>query len=338
MTAKSILLCSLTAALVAAPAAAVPTSLPAAAQYVTIGDPGNPNDQDYGNGTGFGAVATTYAIGTYEVTINQYTAFLNAVAATDTYNLYHPSMASDLNSAGIARANSPGSYAYSVIGSGARPVTYVSFYDAMRYANWLGTGSTETGAYTLLGGTPEPSNGLTVTRNGGAQVFIPSENEWYKAAYYDPSAGGPADDYWLYPMRSDAAPTNNSPGAGTNRGNFYDGDYAVTQSGSVSSSQNYLTSVGAYTDSASYYGTFDQGGHVFEWNDTIISSSRGLRGGSWSIDAYDLRASARGYSGPTFEGSLLGFRVATVPEPTVSVSLMLAGGLLLARRKRPSAL
>ncbi len=331
MTTKSILLCSLTAALVAAA-----TTLPAVAQYVTIGDPGNPHDPVTGNL--YGAVATTYAIGTYEVTLNQYTAFLNAVAATDTFNLYNPRMASDLNAAGILRLNSLGSYAYSVIGSGARPVTYVSFYDALRYANWLGTGSTETGAYTLLGGTPEPSNGLTVTRNGGATVFIPSENEWYKAAYYDPSAGGPADDYWLYPMRSDAAPTNNSPGAGTNRGNFSDGDFAVTQSGSYSSSQNYLTSVGAYTDSASYYGTFDQGGNVWEWNDTIIGSSRGLRGGSW-LDLEDgLRASYRGNFAPTGEYFDFGFRVATVPEPTVSVSLMLAGGLLLARRKRPSAL
>jgi len=332
---KSILICSLTAALVAAA-----TTLPAAAQYVTVGDPGNPNDQNYFGQGPFGAVTTTYAMGTYEVTISQYTAFLNAVAATDLYNLYNPSMASDLNSAGIARANSPGSYSYSVIpGSGNKPVTYVSFYDAMRYANWLGTGSTETGAYTLLGGTPEPSNGLTVTRNGGATVWIPSENEWYKAAYYDPSAGGPADDYWLYPMRSDAVPTNNSPGAGTNRGNFYDGDYAVTQSGSYSYGQNYLTSVGAYSDSASYYGTFDQGGNVWEWNDTIIGgSSRGLRGGSWDAIEFNLQASVRGGLDPTFESYFVGFRVATVPEPTVSVSLMLAGGLLLARRKRPSAL
>jgi formylglycine-generating enzyme len=100
-------------------------ALPASAQYVTVGDPGNPNDQDYGPGA-FGAVATTYAIGTYEVTLNQYATFLNAVAATDTFALYNTNMGSDLNSAGIARANSPGSYVYSVIGDGARPVTHVS--------------------------------------------------------------------------------------------------------------------------------------------------------------------------------------------------------------------
>jgi len=261
-------------------------TLPVSAQYVTVGDPGNPNDS-----TGYGGVATTYAIGTYEVTLNQYATFLNAVAATDTFNLYNTNMASDLNSAGISRTGSSGSYVYGVIGDGQRPVTYVSFYDAMRYANWLGTGSTETGAYTLLGGTATPSNGLTVTRNVGATVWIPSENEWYKAAYYDPSVSGPVDDYWLYPMRSDTTPTSNTPGGGTNRGNFYDGDYATTQSGSYSGTQNYLTAVGAYTDSASYYGTYDQGGNVWEWNDTIIGSSRVLRGGSWNSLENDLRAS-----------------------------------------------
>lgn len=331
MMTKSILICSLTAALVTAA-----TSLSAAAEYVTVGDPGNPNDPVTGNL--YGGVATTYAIGTYEVTINQYAEFLNAVAATDTYSLYNSAMASDLNSAGISRTNSYGSYTYSVIGSGARPVTHVSFYDALRYANWLGTGSTETGAYTLLGGTPVPSNWETVTRNGGAQVWIPSENEWYKAAYYDPSAGGPADDYWLYPMRSDAVPTSNTPGAGTNRGSFDDGDFAVTQSGSYDPGQNYLTDAGAYTDSASYYGTFDQGGNVWEWNDTIISSDRGLRGGAWDLVELNLQASSRYSDEPTYDDINIGFRVATVPEPTVSVSLMLAGGLLLARRKRPSAL
>jgi len=317
-------------------------TLPVSAQYVTVGNPGNPNDQDYGQGA-FGAVATTYAIGTYEVTLNQYAAFLNAKAATDTFALYNTSMATDLNIAGISRLGSPGTYTYAVIGTPTRPVTYVSFYDALRYANWLnnggGSGDTETGAYTLLGGTAVPSNGLTVTRNGGAQVWVPSLNEWYKAAYYQPAAnGGDADGYWLYPTRTNMVHTNNSPGAGANRGNFFDNDYATTQSALYNPSQNYLTEVGAYTDSASYYGTYDQGGSVFEWNDTINFSAAGLRGGSWHSDEGYLQASASYDFAPEYEDLDIGFRVASVPEPTVSVSLILAGGLLLSRRKRPSAL
>ena len=90
-----------------------------------------------------------------------------------------------------------------------KPINFVNFFDALRLANWVnngqGSADTETGAYTLLGGTAVPSNATTVTRNSGATWFLPSENEWYKAAYYDPlcrtaAEGGPAGDdhYWLY--------------------------------------------------------------------------------------------------------------------------------------------
>jgi formylglycine-generating enzyme required for sulfatase activity len=317
-------------------------------ETVTIGNPGNPNDS-----TGYGAVATTYAIGKYEVTLNQYREFLEAVAVTDTYGLYHPSMGTNLNIAGISRGGSPGSYAYSVIGDGNRPVTYVSWYDAARFSNWLSNGqptglqtvgTTESGSYTLTGNT-----GL-ISYNGTGLYRLPSESEWYKAAYYQPlAAGGDADGYWLYPTGSNAIPNSrNGSVSDANSGNFRrsvlpnpDGvndGYAVSGSTSYSSSQQYLTSVGAFTQADSYYGTFDQGGNVFEWNDAIISASRGLRGGSWGNDESNLRSSGRVDDDPALESDLVGFRIATVPEPTVSVSLMLAGGLLLARRKRPSAL
>ena len=57
-------------------------------ETVTVGDAGNAADTI----TGYGAVADVFAIGKYEVTIGQYTSFLNAAAATDTYSLYNPSM------------------------------------------------------------------------------------------------------------------------------------------------------------------------------------------------------------------------------------------------------
>ena len=115
---------------------------PAAGQAITIdtvpiGNPGNANDPATGNL--YGGVAYNYRIGKYDVTVGQYTAFLNAVAATDTYGLYNPSMATDLNIAGIAQSvSSP--YTYSVIGSPNHPITYVSWGDAARFANWLNNG------------------------------------------------------------------------------------------------------------------------------------------------------------------------------------------------------
>jgi formylglycine-generating enzyme required for sulfatase activity len=229
---------------------------------VDVGDINNPADPT----TGFGSVGYAYRISAHETTIGQYTEFLNATAASDPYGLYHSSMGSDANIAGIARTGSSGSYSYSVIGSADRPVTYVSWFDAARYTNWLhngqGSGSTETGAYTLNGAT----SGI-FTRNMDAAVWIPSEDEWYKAAYYDPTPGaGGGDNYWLYPMQSDTL-ANNSVSA-----NYFDGDYAVTQSGVYSQGQNYLTGVGAYAGQDSFYGTFDQGGNVAEWNEAVSGS------------------------------------------------------------------
>ncbi len=144
---------------------------PVTIQTVTVGNPGNAADS-----TGFGAVAYTYSIGTYDVTSSQYTAFLNAVAATDTYSCYNSAMSGTTNgNPGIIQSNSSGSYTYSVTGGrGNNPVTDVSFWDACRFANWLangeptgpeGAGTTETGTYTLTA-TAIADN--TVTRNSGA--------------------------------------------------------------------------------------------------------------------------------------------------------------------------
>ena len=197
---------------------------------VTVGNPGNPDDA-----TGYGGVATTYAIGKYEVTLNQYTEFLNAVADTDAFGLYNTSMGTGQFGLGIARANSPGNYAYSVIGDGQRPVTYVSWFDAARFSNWLHNGqpstgsqtagTTETGAYALNG----TISGVGISKGGGAQYWIPSESEWYKAAYYQPAAnGGDADGYWLYPMQTNSVPYSDQPAGATpdntRVGNFYADD------------------------------------------------------------------------------------------------------------------
>jgi sulfatase modifying factor 1 len=299
--------------------------------YVTVGNAGNAADT-VSPSPGYGAVAYDYKIGKNEVTISQYAEFLNAAAKTDTYGLWNSNMGSDANIAGITRDGSNGSYSYTVTGSGLRPITYVSWYDAARFTNWLGngqgSGSTETGAYTLTGNT-----GI-ITKNVGATVWIPSEDEWYKAAYYDPTKNGGAGGYWLHANQSDTMMTNTVGVAGA--ANYYDGDYAVTQSNSYSGTQNYLTDVGAYgPNSDSYYGTNDQAGSVWEWNDAVISgSSRGLRGGSWNDNEFNLRSSYRNYSGPTYEYNLVGFRVASVPEPTSLILTMLAGGLMLVRRKR----
>jgi hypothetical protein len=183
------------------------------------------------------------------------------------------------------------------------PVVSLTFYSALRFANWLnngqGSSSTETGAYTLLGGTPTPTNGLTVTRNAGAKIVLPSENEWYKAAYYDPISGS----YFAYPCGTNTPTVCTRPGGTPNTANC---EGVVLQE----------TVVGVYGASASPYGTFDQGGNVYQWNEQIVipptPSHRGMRGGSWPDSPSSLAASAPLDSDPTIEGQLMGFRVAAI--------------------------
>jgi formylglycine-generating enzyme required for sulfatase activity len=139
-----------------------------------------------------GTVTGDYYMGKYEITNAQYAEFLNAKATSDPLLLYHADyMGSELNRGGITRSGSDGSYTYVARpGHENKPVNWLDLYNAVRFVNWLhngqGNGDTETGAYTLLGGTPVPSNGLELARNNGALYFLPNENEWHKAAYYDP--------------------------------------------------------------------------------------------------------------------------------------------------------
>ena len=202
----------------------------ASLQFVTVGNPGNAADP--ATGSLYGSVGYTYQMGQYDVTAGQYTALLNAVAATDTYGLYNSGMAvvgTGSYGCGIVQSGSSGSYTYSVATAYQNfPVNCVSWGDAARFCNWLqngqltgaeGPGTTETGAYTLNGDT---TNYLE-TRNAGAKYFIPSENEWYKAAYYNPSNGS----YWAYPTQSNTAPGNIAARTGTNNANYYFGSATI---------------------------------------------------------------------------------------------------------------
>lgn len=287
--------------------------------WVTVDNPGNAADQDYGAGA-FGSVGYKYRIGETEVTNDQYAEFLNAIAKSDPNGVWNSFM-------DISRSGSDGSYSYTVnSGFGPNPVNYASFLNSMRFVNWLengqptgpqGVATTEDGSYAI-------SDGLSETRASGASFFLPSEDEWYKAAYHQPfAAGGDTDDYWLYATQSNTASTATTPTATPNSANFL---------GVVGDT----TDVGAYTGTTSYYGGFDFSGNLFEWNESVFSGSfRGLRGGSWLDSATFLAASRQNFGNPAVKFLDVGFRVASpfsetavIPEPS-SVVLGVIGGLLL---------
>ena len=174
---------------------------------------------------------------------------------------------------------------------------------------------------------------MAVTRNAGATYFIPSEDEWYKAAYYDPTLNGGAGGYWAYPTGSNSAPSNVLSAIGTNNANFITGTFPNI---TFTDPTNYSTPVGCFADSPGPYWTYDMGGDIDQWNETGISGSwRGLRGGSWDGYSDYMAADYRNAGLPTVEVDYVGFRVASVPEPG-SLALLLAGGPCLAAswRKR----
>lgn len=185
--------------------------------FVFVDDAGNSADTGGSfiyDGIEQGRVAYNYYINKYCVTNTEYALFLNNVAITDSYDLYAAASARRSLSAwgvpfaynGIDRSGASGSYSYSVkTNYGNKPVVFVNWFHCARYCNWLhngqGAGSTETGAYTLNGAV----TGDAIVKNVGAKYHIPTENEWYKAAYY--KGGGTNAGYWLYATQSDSAPT-----------------------------------------------------------------------------------------------------------------------------------
>jgi formylglycine-generating enzyme required for sulfatase activity len=319
------------------------------AMWVTVGNPRNTGELSgvgaggYGPDRVCGAVDYTYKIGKFEVTAGQYIQFLNAVAKTDAYGLYNTNMWTDATyGCRIQRNGSPGSYEYSVSSDWAnRPVTFVSFGDAARFANWLTNGktaglqdllTTEDGSY-FLNGAMSNEDLVAVDRKPNAKYVVPNEDEWYKAAYYDPDKSGGAG-YWNYPTGTDTMPSNDlvNPDGGNNA-NFYYDHWTL-------GSPYYRTVAGDFENSESAYGTFDQGGNVWEWNEAAMSSvSRGERGGSFrgtqSGAADWLHASVRSSTGASIDAGSMGFRIAEVPEPATLAFLSL-GGLVMLRKRNIS--
>ncbi len=301
-------------ALAFALALALLSPLPVAAITIDTVLVGNPGNAGRIQGGIFGSVATTYRIATTEVTNAQYVMFLNAVAASDPFGLYDTNMGFT-SRGGIVRVGSSGSYTYSVKPDvpdggpndtnytyGDKPVVYTSWYDAARFANWVNNGatagaSTETGAYTM-------ATGVAVTRNANATWFLPTENQWYKAAYYD----GTNNVYFDYSTKSSTAPDNNIPLEDSgNSANYYVGGFTQNESYP-------LTTAGGYALSKSPYGTTDQGGNVWEWTETYTSatSTRVRRGGAFDTDATKITSAYRESYNPSFETESMGFRLATI--------------------------
>ena len=220
---------------------------------------------------------------------------------------------------------------------GDQPATSINWYQAAGFANWLNISTGHQPAYRLNAGLTAltlwssgeawQAGGENLYRHKDAHYFLPSEDEWYKAAYHQNN--GATADYWDYATASNSAPTAVASGvsAGT----------AVYHLGSFSSPSDVSTAGGA-----SAYGTMGQGGNVWEWmesaNDGTNDSAteyRAFRGGYWNSNESHLRASTRNYDAPSVANFSVGFRVASVPEPSALAILLIGLLALVGRRTRP---
>jgi sulfatase modifying factor 1 len=261
-------------------------------EFVTIGNAGNAADTQVMNDgtTGYGVVGYNYRIGKYEVTNAQWNAFTAA--------------------AGAPTGNPTYAYDASTYFTGPQqPTNNVSWYEAAQFCNYLTSGNKSFGAYQL--GT---DGSITINRAAalsayGTAYVIPTENEWYKAAYFKPNGSG----YSLYANGQSTIPSAD------NGWNYTGGAYSSPWNvGTGTLEQN---------------GTKDMMGNVWEWNETLISSSsRGLCGGSYGYAGYNLASSYRSRSGPGNELNSFGFRVASIPEPCTLLLLGL-GGLLIRKNR-----
>ena len=276
--------------------------------FVNIGNAGNAADT-----TTYGAVPYEYRVGTYEISQN---AIDKATASGMTDVTAGP-------------------------WTGDQPAASLNWYEAAAFVNFLNTNSGKTAAYDLSWGGAAWSmalwsseqawtaGGTNLYRNKDAYYFLPSENEWYKAAYY--KGGGTNAGYWLYPTASSSVPT--SVTSGTSAGT------AVYRNNNPDSAPAIVNSAGGLSP----YSTMGQGGNVWEWNESALdgtnsssSEFRVFRGGNWGSAAGNLRPSSRESDDPLQQGVYLGFRVASVPEPSTYALLLMAGagGLWMARRRR----
>jgi formylglycine-generating enzyme required for sulfatase activity len=225
---------------------------------------------------------------------------------------------------------------------GNKPVNLVDWFAAARVSNWLmngatGTSSTETGAYTLSGST----SGNAPARNPGATFYVPTEDQWYKAAYY--KGGSTNAGYWDYATQSNTAPqsvsaTSTGIGSSGTTGNFANYNIGASWNGTPNGN---VTTVGT-NGRASAYGAFDISGNVGEWNDLTgaADSFRGLRGGTMLTGPFSLSSSSRsGATDPSGENVNNGFRLAApvaVPEPStyaMALAGLACGGYSMWRRR-----
>ena len=291
-------------------------------EFVEIGSPGNPADTT-GTPNPVGSVPYTFDIAKFEISRDMITK-ANAEGGLG-ITLW------DMSSYGGNGAN--------------KPATGISWLEAARFVNWLNTSKGYQAAYRIDGNGnfqlwdvadswTDSVRGTNRFRHKDSYFWLPSADEWYKAAYYDPDSGT-----WLdYPTSDGSVPTAVTSGTADKTAVYgqshFQGPANINEAGGLSA-----------------FGVMGLGGNVWEWEETardLTNDSpgeiRGVRGGAWQHPDYILASTYRSAGGGGITPAYVdwGFRVASlhasssaVPEPgSVAVWTLLGVGALVWGRKR----
>jgi len=272
--------------------------------FVTVGNTNNAADT-----TGYGSVTYNYRMGKYEV-----------------------SQANIENAAASGLAN-----VFAFAWTGNQPAAYITWYEAAAFVNWLNTSTGRQAAYNLtFSGSWSMSlwsstnawtlGGTNLYRHKDAYYFLPSENEWYKAAFYNPAGA----NYFDYATASDTAPTPVTGGTSANT--------AIFNNNNTPAAPAVVTNAGGLSP----YGTMAQNGNVWDWIESAFdgtndsaTENRAVGGGNFAAIISQLNATNRQTANPISENTSFGFRVASVPEPsTYALLLMTGAGALYAWGRR----
>lgn len=262
--------------------------------FEAVEDPGNLADS-----TGFGAVGYSFGMSRYEITERM----------IDLYN--------------AASENALFPIAYDNTGRGPnKPATSITWNEAARFVNWLNTSRGYHAAYNFPNG-----NGTNIVpwttgqeddyqasnpyRSKRAVYVLPSVDEWFKSAYYDPDLNGGLGGYWNFSVKTNSAPNSVTGGNGPQ-----DVVYGFGVAGSPADVSN--------AGGKSAYGIVAMNGNVGEWLETPKNRSygsgstlRAVSGGSWAdMSATSFTRDRILYYSPALSLTQGGFRVVSLVDFT----------------------
>lgn len=309
---------------------------------VRIGAVGNApwmgNGQVQDRAIGRGRVDYEYSIGKLEVTTAQWVEFLNAALDRPANDRIPYVAVPDFWGGAETFSPIPGGRRFAVRpGQGLLPVGDITWRMAAVLCNWYSNDKRMDRAAFLNGAYDTSTFGFVgniftdqLTHNVGAKYWIPTWDEWLKAAHYDPDRNGDGQGgWWVYSNGTDVPLISGPPGVGQANFGFTDGAFTIP--------------LGAYPQTQSPWGLLDVAGGTGEWTEDVLTGGFGIRWRRWE-GSYWLSGSGivdavfteGGDDFPHIADYRNGFRIASsVPAPG---SCILGAGVFLmigcTRRRR----